>query len=80
MESELRNKYFLPIKYKKRECIKFISEGYCPYGIRCQFINSQGNHIIKYEKIIEILRNKSEVFFSFLTQKETKKARRLSFF
>jgi hypothetical protein len=28
-------------QYKTKECKKYAQNGYCPYGLRCQFIHGQ---------------------------------------
>jgi hypothetical protein len=32
-------------QYKTKECKKYAQNGYCPYGVRCQFIHGQKDYM-----------------------------------
>ena len=33
-------------QYKTKECKKYAQNGYCPYGVRCQFIHGQKDTMV----------------------------------
>ena len=76
----MRNKETLPNKYKTKPCVKFTEEGYCPYGIRCQFIHRSEKMEGSYGRMMEQLRHDSSVFYEYFRVKGDGKSRRLSFF
>ena len=79
----MRNKNHVPTKYKTKECQKFNQEGHCPYGTRCQFIHSKmAAPKLKHQAVFTCLMEASDMFFSFLEEKEVNMgiSSRLSFF
>ena len=73
----------MPNKYKTKLCQKFNEDGHCPYGIRCQFIHPTDLNLKqKHYALFNCLRESSDIFFSFLEEKEhnTGNSCRLKFF
>ena len=51
-EKELQPKTHLHEKYKTRPCNRYFSEGFCPYGIRCQYIHDELKDLQKFDKYL----------------------------
>ena len=47
--------------FKTRVCLKYFENGYCPYGIRCQYLHKDVYYLDQYQSFINKLFSKKNL-------------------